>query len=595
MPSNTGVAVIVSCIALLGGDRGGDRGMRSFVRATTPLHHGLADVTTLGMGTGGYRQIDHEAYRSVSWVLNSPNWFVQAGWVSPASPGNVIDTQARADAYAAFVTGWVLETLHLVQHVDGAPIGIDLEDLGVDVALGYADWALAVAEANGNPHAWVSGNPYQTGGYASDWATCEQYVISALRSVTAAVRAAYPQSPIGWYNGGPHIYSPWCEKLGQGPQSSNYKVAEKYFELTAAKDPRISTWKWVDPDHIGADFGFVTFYPNLTGLQQKPHETHFTYGTRESLQNWNHLVLKHGGRSTSGWAGIWDRMFIGQPQQWVVSDARVYSNAKHPLETLAESGVVGGYSCEATTSTNPLVHWKESRLQHVDYITPLAAKGDDPGPILNPTQPLEVLLDYLAWQWTDDCSRMPEGYQTVAHRPSAANVATESILADRWYDMKFGIWDAMFTGPHDFDANVVTSGPRDEIDIGLFERHPLPASLMKILARVFADPHLFSEAVALGGDLGGKPIAGLMDKKAISYAMHVVQRRGIFLGGAPGGKSEHCGPDLNGDGAVDASDLGVLLGDFGPCTFACIADFDASGRVDAGDLGVLLGNWGGCP
>ncbi|MBL9149838.1 MAG: hypothetical protein JNM94_14195 [Phycisphaerae bacterium] len=48
--------------------------------------------------------------------------------------------------------------------------------------------------------------------------------------------------------------------------------------------------------------------------------------------------------------------------------------------------------------------------------------------------------------------------------------------------------------------------------------------------------------------------------------------------------------DLDLDGSVNASDLGLLLGAWGPCD-ACIADIDASGTVDAADLAALLGDW----
>ncbi len=51
--------------------------------------------------------------------------------------------------------------------------------------------------------------------------------------------------------------------------------------------------------------------------------------------------------------------------------------------------------------------------------------------------------------------------------------------------------------------------------------------------------------------------------------------------------------DLNDDGAVDASDLAVLLAAWGPCDGLCPADLDGSGSVDAGDLAALLAAWTG--
>ncbi|MCE9618998.1 MAG: choice-of-anchor B family protein [Planctomycetes bacterium] len=45
--------------------------------------------------------------------------------------------------------------------------------------------------------------------------------------------------------------------------------------------------------------------------------------------------------------------------------------------------------------------------------------------------------------------------------------------------------------------------------------------------------------------------------------------------------------DLNGDGVVDGSDMGLLLLDFGPCP-GCVSDLDGSGEVDGGDVGLML-------
>lgn len=50
-----------------------------------------------------------------------------------------------------------------------------------------------------------------------------------------------------------------------------------------------------------------------------------------------------------------------------------------------------------------------------------------------------------------------------------------------------------------------------------------------------------------------------------------------------------CDADLDGDGRVDAADLGLLIGAFG--TTDSVADLDGSGTVDAADLGLLIGAW----
>lgn len=55
-------------------------------------------------------------------------------------------------------------------------------------------------------------------------------------------------------------------------------------------------------------------------------------------------------------------------------------------------------------------------------------------------------------------------------------------------------------------------------------------------------------------------------------------------------------PDINGDGMVDATDLGLLLGAWGECASdgmdLCAADLDGDGAVTGADLGVLLSAWG---
>ena len=55
-------------------------------------------------------------------------------------------------------------------------------------------------------------------------------------------------------------------------------------------------------------------------------------------------------------------------------------------------------------------------------------------------------------------------------------------------------------------------------------------------------------------------------------------------GGLPG--------DLDGDGAVNVSDLLLLLADWGTCP-GCVGDISGDGVVDTNDLLTLLANWTG--
>ena len=55
-----------------------------------------------------------------------------------------------------------------------------------------------------------------------------------------------------------------------------------------------------------------------------------------------------------------------------------------------------------------------------------------------------------------------------------------------------------------------------------------------------------------------------------------------------------CPADLTGDGVINASDLALLLGAWGPNT-GHPADLTDDGQVNASDLALLLGAWGLCP
>ena len=55
-----------------------------------------------------------------------------------------------------------------------------------------------------------------------------------------------------------------------------------------------------------------------------------------------------------------------------------------------------------------------------------------------------------------------------------------------------------------------------------------------------------------------------------------------------------CPADLNDNGVVNAQDLALLLGAWGPNP-GHPADINGDGVVNAADLAQLLGNWGPCP
>jgi hypothetical protein len=55
-----------------------------------------------------------------------------------------------------------------------------------------------------------------------------------------------------------------------------------------------------------------------------------------------------------------------------------------------------------------------------------------------------------------------------------------------------------------------------------------------------------------------------------------------------------CGPDLNGDGLVNTTDLLLLFDQWGTCD-GCTADFNGDGVVNVADLLILFDWWGDCP
>lgn len=57
---------------------------------------------------------------------------------------------------------------------------------------------------------------------------------------------------------------------------------------------------------------------------------------------------------------------------------------------------------------------------------------------------------------------------------------------------------------------------------------------------------------------------------------------------------EACVGDLDGDGEVGGSDLGLLFVSWGPCSGNCEADLDEDGVVGGSDLGLLFVAWGDC-
>ncbi len=89
----------------------------------------------------------------------------------------------------------------------------------------------------------------------------------------------------------------------------------------------------------------------------------------------------------------------------------------------------------------------------------------------------------------------------------------------------------------------------------------------------------------------------LVDDRKIYFFGDIRDGAGTALGDAllrVGMAALPCPADLNGDRDVNAADLALLLGAWGPCA-GCAADISGDDQVNAADLALLLGAWGPCP
>lgn len=80
---------------------------------------------------------------------------------------------------------------------------------------------------------------------------------------------------------------------------------------------------------------------------------------------------------------------------------------------------------------------------------------------------------------------------------------------------------------------------------------------------------------------------------AVQFDTGVVGEISTEIGGVADVRPEILLGDLNGDGYVDAADVGILISAFGSAD--AIADLNGDGIVDAADLGLLLANFTGGP
>ncbi|MCA9284126.1 MAG: hypothetical protein KDA22_02840 [Phycisphaerales bacterium] len=120
---------------------------------------------------------------------------------------------------------------------------------------------------------------------------------------------------------------------------------------------------------------------------------------------------------------------------------------------------------------------------------------------------------------------------------------------------------------------------------------------------IVGDPWILSDAVPAHGvsvTPNPGPVAGdgapsegalavVWTRSAAGVDANVVAQR-IDADGTLGAGAPAPSADLDGDGAVNGADLGILLGAWGRCG-GCAADLDGDGAVNGADLGILLAAW----
>lgn len=166
----------------------------------------------------------------------------------------------------------------------------------------------------------------------------------------------------------------------------------------------------------------------------------------------------------------------------------------------------------------------------------------------------------------------------------------------RWTPIPGALADGLFptlgwldAGPFDATPGVVASDFTKPVDPTLSLRDVLGLDYPSLLA-VYDGAGGGSGVELTGTGLG-----------AISFVRISVPADGLFsveIDAIVDVVAARPSPDLDGDGAVDGADLGLLLAAWGttPGTRG-IGDLDGSGLVDGGDLGILLAAWsaGGSP
>lgn len=182
-------------------------------------------------------------------------------------------------------------------------------------------------------------------------------------------------------------------------------------------------------------------------------------------------------------------------------------------------------------------------------------------------------------------------------------------------DAGFGIWGGLSTGSYPFKMSMgvppgmyayglMTSeglGDISNAEVVAGETHLVVIRISKsasgpgTIYRLYLDPVIgqaepsWADAQFGLGQVGALPTAIRIDNGG-GYTTDEL-RVGLTWSSVLPAAAPPCIGDFDGNGLVDGSDLGTLLGDWG----TALADLDGDGTTNGADLGALLGHWGPCP
>lgn len=226
--------------------------------------------------------------------------------------------------------------------------------------------------------------------------------------------------------------------------------------------------------------------------------------------------------------------------------------------------------------------------------------------------PLIVPMDAeVARLWIGAFAYGPDGQTSLEPGSASAELilSTTSTVMERYLRFTLaGGWEATFfaEGTYGLDARVEIESARGAFVSHHISEITLPAKLdcdhglavFGILS--LRDPLIVMDVLEVEGKPTGIVLgesvtirivlsasvaaAGACDVAELTAVVHVDEF--AFCGSSASG-------DLDRDGAVDGTDLALLLGQWGSCPLkgSCSADLDGNGIVNGLDLAILLGEW----